>query len=274
MKLAKRLLVMARPYWGVMTATVLALIGAAVMGLVTPAVVRRLTATLEDPAGVDLGTLLIFAGVLIGAYVIRGVCKFLSQYLAHVAAWNFVGDMIAKVYAKLQTLSMRFYGSRQTGEIMSRASNDTRILEVLIAHAVPDLISNVLIIIGVAVMLFVINPPLAALTLIPVPLVLVASWKFSGKVRPMFRRNQVVMGELGGLLQDNISGMKEIQAFGKEPYEDDRMRRFSKYYSSVNIRANFVNAIFNPIIEFLTSIGTVIVVLGGGLLVLGNKMPV
>lgn len=274
MKLAKRLLKMAKPYWGVMSGAVIGLIGAALMGLVTPEVVRRLTASLEDPATMTVRLITIYAAVLVGAYLLRGVCRFLSLYLAHVAAWRFVGDITLKVYDKLQTLSMRFFGEKQTGEIMSRAINDTRMLELLIAHAVPDLISNVLIIIGVAVMLFLINPVMAAITLIPVPFVLFASQFFSGKVGPMFRHNQEVVGELGGRMQDNLSGMKEIQAFGKEQKEHLKMKDFCRYYSKVNIRANFANAIFNPTIEFLTSVGTVVVVAGGGLLAMNGRMPV
>lgn len=253
---------------------VIGLIGAALMGLVTPEVVRRLTGSLQDPSAMTVQVIGTYAVILVGAYLLRGVCRFLSSYLAHVAAWKFVGDMTMRVYDKLQTLSMRYFGQQQTGEIMSRAANDTRQLELLIAHAVPDLISNVLIIVGVAVMLFIINPILAALTLIPVPFVLVASWFFSGKVGPMFRRNQKVMGELGGMLQDNISGIKEIQAFGKEEHEHLKMGDFCQYYSHVNIRANFVNAILNPTIEFLTSIGTIVVVAGGGLLAMHGHMPV
>lgn len=274
LKLTKRLLKMAKPYWGVMAAAVVGLIGAALMGLVTPEVVRRLTASLQQPQTMTVQIIAMYVVVLVAAYLLRGICRFLSMYLAHVAAWKFVGDIILKVYDKLQTLSMRFYGEQQTGEIMSRALNDTRMLELLIAHAVPDLISNVLVIVGVAVMLFIINPTMAAITLIPVPFVLFASQYFSGKVGPMFRRNQEVLGDLGGMVQDNLSGMKEIQAFGKEGHEHRKMADFCRYYSKVNIRANFANAIFNPTVEFLTSVGTVIVVAGGGLLAMNGKMPV
>lgn len=274
MKLIKRFLQMARPYWGVLVGAVIGLIGAALMGLVTPEIVRRLTGSLQDIGSLTVEILVVYAVVLVVAYLLRGVCRFLSLYLAHVAAWRFVGDITSKAYDKLQTLSMRYYSTRQTGEIMSRVSNDTRMLEVLIAHAVPDFISNVLIIIGVAVMLFVINPTMAALTLIPVPLVFFVSWHFSGKVRPLFRRNQQIMGELNSRLQDNISGMKEIQAFGKEEHEHMGMAEFCRYYTKANIRANFVNAILNPSVEFLTSIGTIIVVVGGGLLAMAGKMPV
>lgn len=272
MKLAKRFILMAKRHWGELIVTVIALIGCSALSLVTPEVIRRMTASLSSPDGVSADILLKFSLVLICAYLLRGVLRFIAMYVSHIAAWNFVGELTLKVYDKYQSLSMRYYQDKQTGQLMSRMVNDTRLLEVLIAHSLPDLISNILVIIGVTVMIFIINPYLALLTLVPVPLVLFAGSFFSKKVAPLFRINQQVLGDLNGVLQDNLSGMKEIQAFGKERYEHEKMLKNTKYYSFVNIRANKANAVFHPSVEFLTSLGTVIVVGAGGLLAMSGKI--
>ena len=263
---------MAKSHWGELLITVIALIGSSATSLVTPEVIRRMTASLTDPQGISASILIQFSLILIGAYFLRGALRFVAMYVSHIAAWNFVGELTLKVYYKYQSMSMRYYQDKQTGQLMSRMVNDTRLLEVLIAHSLPDLISNILVIIGVTVMIFIINPFLAMLTLIPVPLVLFVSSFFSKKVAPLFRINQEVLGDLNGVLQDNLSGMKEIQAFGKENYEHGKMLDNTKYYSFVNIRANKANAIFHPSVEFLTSLGTVIVVGVGGLLAMNGKI--
>ena len=214
MKLAKRFIFMAKSHWGELLITVIALIGSSATSLVTPEVIRRMTASLTDPQGISASILIQFSLILIGAYFLRGALRFVAMYVSHIAAWNFVGELTLKVYDKYQSMSMRYYQDKQTGQLMSRMVNDTRLLEVLIAHSLPDLISNILVIIGVTVMIFIINPFLAMLTLIPVPLVLFVSSFFSKKVAPLFRINQEVLGDLNGVLQDNLSGMKEIQAFG------------------------------------------------------------
>ncbi len=265
---------MARSHWGELIITVIALIGSSALSLVTPEVIRKMTAVLGSPENVTGDGLLKFSLILICAYLLRGVLRFVAMYVSHIAAWNFVGELTLKVYDKYQTLSMRYYQDKQTGQLMSRMVNDTRLLEVLIAHSLPDLLSNILIIIGVTVMIFLINPLLAALTLVPVPFVLMVSSLFSKKVAPLFRINQEVLGDLNGVLQDNLSGMKEIQAFGKEDYEHSKMQDNTKYYSFVNIRANKANAIFHPSVEFLTSLGTVIVVGVGGLLAMKGQILV
>lgn len=272
MKLAKRFILMAKSHWGEIIITVISLIGVSALSLVTPEIIRRMTAVLSNPELLSAEILFKYALILVLAYLVRGVLRFVSMYVSHIAAWKFVGELTLKVYDKYQELSMRYYQDKQTGQLMSRMVNDTRLLEVLIAHSLPDLITNVLVIIGVAIMIFMIDPFLALLTLIPVPFVIFVSSFFSKKVAPLFRINQEVLGDLNGVLQDNLSGMKEIQAFGKENYEHGKMLKNTDYYSFVNIRANKANAIFHPSVEFLTSLGTVIVVGVGGMLAMNGQV--
>ena len=272
MKMARRFLIMAKKHWGELALAIFGLLGATLMNLVTPEIVRRVTAYLSLPDTPQMRVILTYAAILAASYLLRAVFRFISMYVSHVAAWSFVGELTLRIYDKLQQLSLRYYQDKQTGQLMSRMINDSRQLEVLIAHALPDLISNLLVIFGVAVMIFLIDPLLALLTLIPVPFVLFSSVIFSKKVAPLFRINQEVLGDLNGAVQDNLSGMKEIQAFGKEENELHKMRRACRHYSYVNIHANFANAIFHPTVEFITSMGTVIVVAVGGWLAMQGRM--
>ncbi len=271
MKELRRFIIMAKPFWGTMVLTVFALIGVSVVSLVTPEMVRRLTASLTDGSA-TIEKIITYAAILLVAYIIKGLLSFLAKWKAHIAAWNFVGDLTLNVYAKLQTLSMSYFTDKQTGQIMSRVINDTRNMETLIAHALPDLLSNILIIVFVAIMIFTINPVLALISLIPVPFLIFVSTKFSKKVLPKFKKNQQVLAELNGIVQDNVSGIKEIQAFGKEESEYNRIKKFCKGYSKVNIDANFSAAIFHPSIEFLTSIGSVLVMGIGGTLAMRDLL--
>lgn len=263
---------MAKPWWGELVVTVISLLAASLLSLVTPEAIRKLTALLGTPEDATTALILKYCGILVGAYLLRAICRFLSMWQAHVAAWNFVGYLTSLCYDKLQSLSMRYYSDKQTGEIMSRMINDTRQLEVLIAHSLPDMATNVIVVAGVAVMIFRINPLLALYTLIPVPFILLLSRLFTKKVAPLFKINQEVLAGLNGHTQDNLSGMKEIQAFGKEGRESLGMKDYCRHYSFVNIRANFYNAMYHPAVEFITSIGTVIVMGAGGYFVMRGRM--
>ena len=268
----KRMLKMAKPWWGELIVTVISLLAASLLSLVTPEAIRKLTALLGTPGDATTALILKYCTILVGAYLLRAICRFLSMWQAHVAAWNFVGYLTSLCYDKLQSLSMRYYSDKQTGEIMSRMINDTRQLEVLIAHSLPDMATNVIVVAGVAVMIFRINPLLALYTLIPVPFILLLSRLFTKKVAPLFKINQEVLAGLNGHTQDNLSGMKEIQAFGKEGKESLGMKDYCRHYSFVNIRANFYNAMYHPAVEFITSIGTVIVMGAGGYFVMRGRM--
>ena len=263
---------MAKPWWGELIVTVISLLAASLLSLVTPEAIRKLTALLGTPGDATTALILKYCTILVGAYLLRALCRFLSMWQAHVAAWNFVGYLTSLCYDKLQSLSMRYYSDKQTGEIMSRMINDTRQLEVLIAHSLPDMATNVIVVAGVAVMIFRINPLLALYTLIPVPFILLLSRLFTTKVAPLFKINQEVLAGLNGHTQDNLSGMKEIQAFGKEGKETLGMKDYCRHYSFVNIRANFYNAMYHPAVEFITSIGTVIVMGAGGYFVMRGRM--
>lgn len=263
---------MAKPWWGELVVTVISLLAASLLSLVTPEAIRKLTALLGTPGDATTALILKYCGFLVGAYLLRALCRFLSMWQAHVAAWNFVGYLTSLCYDKLQSLSMRYYSDKQTGEIMSRMINDTRQLEVLIAHSLPDMATNVIVVAGVAVMIFRINPLLALYTLIPVPFILLLSRLFTTKVAPLFKINQEVLAGLNGHTQDNLSGIKEIQAFGKEGKESLGMKDYCRHYSFVNIRANFYNAMYHPAVEFITSIGTVIVMGAGGYFVMRGRM--
>ncbi len=268
----KRLLIYAKPWRGTLAFTVFVLIAGSLVSLFTPAIVRLITAEIETPSPDSGKRILLFAAVLASAYIIRGFFRFLSMWRAHVAAWSYVPNLTLKIYDHIQAFTPKWYGKNQVGDIMSRVLTDTRALEILVAHTLPDLISNAAIIIGVSVMLFTINPTLAAITLIPVPFVIYASSFYSKKVSPLFKVNSRFFGKLSSGVQDRISGMKEIQAFSAHSKERSEMAELCDEYSYVNIRANFANAIYNPIVEFLTSFGTVLVAAVGGTLALRGRL--
>lgn len=268
----KKLLTYAKPWRKTLALTVFVLIAGALMNLFTPAVVRRITAVLQSGGQGAQTKILYLALFLAVTYVVRGIFRFLAIWQAHVAAWSYVPALTLKVYDRIQHLSPKWYGKNRVGDIMSRVLTDTRNLEILIAHTLPDLLSNLVIIVGVSVMLFTINPYLAAITLIPVPFVIYASTFYSKKVSPLYKINSRFFGVLSSSMQDRISGMKEIQAFSAERREYQSLAEMCKTYRKINIHANFANGIYNPIVEFLTSFGTVLVAAIGGTLALRGSL--
>ena len=246
---------------------ILATLSLTLVNLTAPKVLSSLTGIVKN--GVDASGLLKIRDltfILIALYLLRIVFRFMSSYLSHKAAWYLVGDLRTKVYDKLAHMHLGFFHDKQTGDLMSRVVNDTRDFELLYAHMIPESITNIVTFAGVLIILLMINPKLALITCAPVPLIMISGIIFAKKVRPYFRISQQKMGELNGKLQDNLSGTHEIQAFGREEHETGRINEKNFEHVRAMLQALKVSAIFHPSVEFISSLGTILVVAFGGYL--------
>ena len=221
-----------------------------------------------------LRRILTLTAALTLVYLSRIVLRYLSNFMAHKAAWTLVQEMRIKVYNKLQAQSMDYYRDSQTGDLVSRTISDTAMFEQLYAHLVPESITNAITVIGVITMLMIINTKLALLTCLPIPFILVSGWFFAKKIRPCFRETQKALGTLSAQLVDNYSGIQEIQAFGRQSMAADDVNNMAGIFTRFMLRGLNFSAVFHPSVEFLTSIGTIFVVGFGGYLAYLNQLQV
>ena len=245
------------------------------VNLTAPKLLSNMTGIVSG--GVDkqaLRSIVSLALMLLILYLLRIVFRFLNNYLAHKAAWYLVGDLRDRLYNKLQSLDLGFFHDKQTGDLMSRVVNDTRDFELLYAHMIPDMITNLVTFGGVFTILLITNWKLALITCFPIPLILISGVIFAKKVRPFFKASQKCMGELNAKLQDNLSGLHEIQSFGQEAYEADLVNKSNFEQVRAMLRALRASALFHPSVEFVSSIGTVLVVAVGGYLAYIEQLSV
>ena len=275
MKMLWKLTKEATRYKGLYFLAILSTLGLTIVNLAAPRILSAMTGIVEQ--GVDEVALKVIsrlAFLLLALYLLRILFRYLSNYLAHKAAWYLVGDLRSRMYNKLQSLDLGFFHDKQTGDLMSRVVNDTRDFELLYAHMIPEMITNIVTFIGVLVILLTINWRLALITCFPIPLILLSGVVFAKVVRPFFRVSQKYMGELNAQLQDSLSGLQEIQSFGQEAYESKRIHEKNFNQVKAMLRALRASAVFHPSVEFLSSIGTILVVFFGGYLAVKNQLSV
>jgi len=253
--------------FGTLALTAVNLIAPRIMASMTGIVAAGMTAK-------GLSTVFWMAGELLVLFFIRILFRFISNYCAHRAAWRLVLEIRMKVYNSIQSFSMDYFHNRQTGDLLSRVMNDVATFELLYAHITPDIITNFVTLAGVTVILFSINVRLAFITCIPIPFILMSGWVFSHKVRPNFRKTQRSQGELSAQLQDNLSGIHEIQVFGRQRSASEKVFKKAEDFTRNMLRALKLSAIFHPGVEFLTSLGSVIVVGFGGFLAFHQQLSV
>ena len=265
MKLLWRLSREASRYKGLYLAAILATLALTGVNLAAPRLLSAVTGVVEggvDEAG--LRRILTLTAWLAALYLLRVLFRFMSNYLAHRAAWYLVGDLRTRTYDKLERMHLGFFHDKQTGDLMSRVVNDTRDFELLYAHIIPESITNLVTFAGVLIVLATLNWRLALVTCAPIPLILVSGVIFAKKVRPFFRVSQKKMGELNGKLQDNLSGVHEIQSFGRESYETERVNEKNFDHIRAMLKALKVSAVFHPSVEFISALGTILVAGFGG----------
>lgn len=251
-------------------------VGATAMSLAGPWLIRDLIGLLEGGEGWSAvgREVLWLALALAGAFALRGAFLFLVGYLAHIVAWSFVSEVTVALYGHLQRQSLRYFSDRQTGEMLPRLIKDTTDMEPFVAHDVPDLVMNGLTLVGITVIFFSLDPVLAALTLLPMPFLALFVLTSGRRMHAAFGSARERFGALSALLQDNLSGIKEIQVFTGEPVERRRVEGRARRHVRDRLRANKIEAVYGPGIELIAGAGTVIVVFFGGRAALGGSLAV
>ena len=241
--------------WSIVIATVTLFVVVAI-DLATPMVAREVIGLVEpekiaagDTAALT-GSIWFWAAILLAGTILRALFTLIQAYFAHRAAIKVICKLRNDAYGHLQTLSAKFYSDKQTGQIVDRVYQDTHQLENLIAHALPDLIVNVITVAGVLCLMFWINPVLAAYTCIPLPAVLLVA-VFSRKTRKHWRKNRKIGAEIVGALVDNIQGMKEVQVFNRQQHEAEKMRERVERHGASFLRGAFWIYLFNSVLSFV-----------------------
>ena len=225
-KLLFRLLGYARPHWRLISFSLLLMVLAASLGLSQPLLLSVLIddvlsseATSRDvklpfdllallPVSTDdkVGALAWLVGLLIGINLTVGLLSALRGYIMARIGQRVTYGLRNEVYAHLQALSLSYYTKNETGRIMASVTQDVGRLQDFISDSLQDAIRDVYILIGICIILFGLNPGLAALVLLPTPLMVWATMRFGRKLRAIYRPLWRRWAGLSALLADTIPG--------------------------------------------------------------------
>ncbi len=264
MKTTFRIFKEAKKYWSHFIVAFFALVISTVAGFYTPWALRELTALATNDSvnfaseALRIGLLLLFTTFL------QAAGNSVSGYLNHYGALHYVADLRKRLYSKLQCMSLKYFHKSRTGDLTGRVVSDAMEAEILLAHVIPDFIFNILTFAGVGVILITINWRLALMSLVTIPFLIgITIWQ-SRNVSPTWKENAKVRGELAGTVQDNLSGIKEIQIFNQQAHEEKKVASLSLRHSQAYLKASFFFETTYPLLAFVTALGTVIVVVYGG----------
>ena len=263
---------LARPYPGRATLAVATLVAYTLVALLPPYLAGL--ALDEGIEQQDLGALTW----IVAAFLLAGVAAFvLSGTQTYLTGWvgeRALADLRIKLFAHLQRLSLGFYERNRTGAIVSRITNDVEALDQLVTDGVSSLVQNTLLLAGTIVVLFLLDWRLALATLVVLPLMAIATVWFRARSNRAYRRVRERLGLVTATLAEDISGMRVVQSFTREPQSQTTFRGINASYRDANYETVVLNGIYFPAVDVLSSIATAIVLgFGGWLVIEGNLTP-
>ena len=260
------------PYKGLALAT----IACAVLSLLCAFAFPRLTQyIIDDVIGLgntsQLDTAIL---LLVGAFFLRDFFNSIRIQVNNHFEQNVVFDMRREVYAQLQRLPVRYYDKRASGDLMTRVIEDVNAVERLLIDGTEQGTVAIVSIFGVLAILFATNPMLAGVAMIPIPLLAIGAMWYTLTAHKRYRKQRQASSAMNALLMDNLQGVREIKAFGREKHEDGRFTDRAEAMRQSTLTIMRAWAFYNPSMSFIAATGTGLVLWIGGGQVMDDQMSV
>jgi ABC-type multidrug transport system fused ATPase/permease subunit len=212
----------------------------------------------------DRHTLLLLALAILAAVLVRWALTYLRRMIAGRVSLGIEYDLRRRIYGHLQRLELGFFDHQQTGQLMSRATVDLQAVRFFLGYGLVFILQSILTIVLAGVVMVAINPELGLISLAPVPFVIVISYRYGRRARPAIQDVQQRIAELTADAEENISGVRVVKAFAREPRQLARFNRSVTRVFSQAMVTTRLEALYNPAIGFLPQLGLAAVLLLGG----------
>jgi len=268
----RRALLYLRSYKAEASGAFLALLVASAASLVTPQLIAYAIDSGIAPRRLDI--ILLAVGGLVVAALLRGLFTFLQGYLAERASQGVAYDLRNDLFARIERLGFGYYDRVETGQLVTRLTSDVEQIRSFAGSGVVQLAAAVVMLLGTTTLLIVIDWRLALVALAIVPAILLLLLRFVRRIGPLFRGVQQRLGRLNSVLQEDLVGIRVIRTFAREDYEGDRYRSVSDDLLDKNLETVRMFSNNFPFIFFLANLGTLLIVLFGGLQVMGGRLSI
>jgi ATP-binding cassette, subfamily B, multidrug efflux pump len=222
----------------------------------------------------SLSIILLAVGGLVTAALLRGLFQFLQGYLAERASQGVAYDLRNDLFAKIERLGFSYYDRVETGQLVTRLTSDVEQIRTFVGSGVVQLASAAVMLVGTTVLLFSLDWRLALVALSIVPVIFVLLLRFVRRIGPLFRSVQQTLGRLNSILQEDLAGIRVIRTFAREDYESSRFRSVNDELLEKNLSTVRTFSNNFPFVFLLANLGTLAIILFGGLQVIGGSLSV
>jgi ATP-binding cassette subfamily B protein len=212
----------------------------------------------------DRHTLLMLAIVIAAIVLVRWLLTYMRRMIAGRVSLGIEFDLRELIYGHLQRLELGFFDHQQTGQLMSRATVDLQAVRFFLGYGLVFILQSILTLVLAGIAMIVINPELGLIAMAPTPFVVWISQRYGRTARPAIQEVQQRIGELTADAEENISGVRVVKSFAREPQQLQRFRHSVSRVFDQSMIATRLEAKFNPAIGFLPQLGLAAVLLIGG----------
>lgn len=222
----------------------------------------------------DFSGLLKGCLIVLAIFVTTSLSGLLQSRLMISVAGKAIRTLRHDLFSRLQQLSLKYFDSTPFGELMSRFTNDIDNISITLNQSLVEIISNVLILIGIVVFMLFLNIKLAIITIIFTPITFFISQRLAKKTRKTFDESQENLAKLNGFIEENISSEKVIISYGMQEDTINRFEAINEALTSVSIKAQFAAGLMAPIMNGISNINLALVAGFGGYLTLRGEATI
>ncbi|NLD88314.1 MAG: ABC transporter ATP-binding protein [Clostridiales bacterium] len=245
------------------------------LSVLFPMLIGRAVDAMGESAGVaDFGILGSTVIILGCCYFIDVALIFLRSFIMAGLSQSFVNRIRRELFAKLQKLPLGFFDSRESGDIMSRLTNDMDTISGTVGQAAVQLVSGVLTVLGTFVMMVILSPILALTVLLTVPLIYLLTKVVTKRTRVLYREQQALLGILNSHMEESITGIATIRAYGRTEYVTDVFERCNEDYRKTATKAHVWSGYIMPLLGVINNFGFVLVSAVGGVLAVHGSLSI
>ncbi|WP_336780777.1 ABC transporter ATP-binding protein [Paenibacillus illinoisensis] len=243
---------------------------ATALGLVYPNLLRVLIDDVIIPRNFE--DVPILALTVLGVVILKAGMQFLHGFYGGRLG-NFLAYRLRNAcYEKLQFLSFRYYDTAKTGDLMSRLTGDLEAIRNFIGFGFAQILNMVLMVVFGAIMMMTMSWQLTLLTLICIPLLAFVALRFESQIHPAFQEMRLALSSLTTAVQENITGVRTVKSFAREPYEVEKFSTRNERYKTNQIHAATLWSRYFPIMEILASVSVVLLLVIGGRMVINQTL--
>ena len=217
------------------------------------------------PAGVEgAAGLMRVMLLLLGIYLLRWFSMAGQSYVMNVIGQKVLMRMRTQILERIHALSLKFFDEREAGDLMSRLVNDTQVINQVFTNGIVRLLSMSLNLVGIAVIMVSRKWDLALVSFAMLPVVLIMTSVFARRARQAFRRTRETIGDVSSELQENIAGVREVQAFARERANVSEFQEINRANRDANVQAQTLTSAFSPALDVVSTAALAIVLGYGG----------